>query len=880
MERSQAIQTLLMTDVVGSTRLWSAHPETMPAAIEQMEAIAQAAVEAEGGVLVKRRGEGDSLFCVFPTPVSAARSACRLVVALKVEPWPSGPRLQVRASIHCGPAYERDGDLFGPMPNRCARLREIGYGDQILLSGAARAQITGPESFGLLDLGRHRLRDLDEPEAVFQLTAADLPVDFPPLRSLTSLRNNLPIQYSSFIGRESLRRTLLERIQSDRFTTLTGAGGSGKTRLALQLGAETIDAFPDGVWFVEMADLTEETDIVHAVAEACGYQDLPSTRALDTLADRLRGRGRALLILDNAEQALVAVGKVVAGLAGRVPELRFLVTSREPLHLRGEQIHRIPPLTAPPAECTDPEVVAATEAGTLFLERARARLPEFTIDAENAGAITEIVRRLDGIPLCLEMAASHVDYLGPTQIAGRLHDRFTLLEGDDLQAPARHRTMRETIAWQYDTLSNEEGLFLQRLATFAGGFSLTAAEKVGATETLRADHVLRRLRSLVDKSLVVATPDGTEMRYRLLETIAQFAAERPECETEAAMPCLFEWALGLADTSYAGFHGPENDLWRYRVEMGLSSIHRSLDWAFASHHHQAPFVTLRMTRFWHMTGRYAQARHYLNQAVAVSTDALHPDLAGALGVFCTSLGDTAGAEAAFRQVIEDENAEPRARGRAFANLAINLHDGERLEEALEAFGKAIEALSGCGDEYGERLARYNLSLLYTDLGRYADAIDTLTQLIDEYSAAGDVFRAARSNWAIAFVALQLPDPALVRKGLGEVMRIGGPESPPDLLEDLFLCAAALAELDGNEALMAYFLGSHERIHTESGPNYSPTGARMVDRQQKKAAANERLESLRQLGRGATVPELFQRLSALIQSPEEGKAAAQLVEPAL
>ena len=827
MARDYGIRTLLMTDVVGSTRLWSAHPDAMPAAIERLEDVAGNAVRAEGGLVVKSKGEGDSLFCTFPNPAAAARAAHRLVAALRAEPWPLGIELKVRAAIHCGAAHERDGDLFGPMPNRCARLREVGHGDQVLLSGAAKAQTDPKEEIALRDLGRHRLRDLDEPESVYQLLADDLPSDFPALRSLTSLRNNLPSQYTTFVGREGLRRDLLKSLQEDRLTTLTGAGGSGKTRLSIQLGAETIDEFPDGVWFVGLADVATELEIVRRVGEVCGYPDLPDSDALPTLAERLRYQARALILLDNAEHALGPIGRVVSTLMGASTDLRILVTSREQLRLRGERVHRVPPLTTPAKGETDFAKIATSEAVMLFVDRARLHLPEFILRESNVKSIGEIARRLDGIPLCLEMAASHVGYLGVDQIAVRLHDRFSLLTNDDETAPPRHWTMRETIAWQYDTLCEQEKVLLQRLAVFTGGFTLDAAETVGGAPPVDTDAVLRYVRALVEKSLVVATPNGGEMRYRLLETIAQFASDQPERFTEGALPGLVDWAEATTAQAHSNLYGPDHDGWVDRLDYCEASLKRALDWSLAGGDRRSCGIALRLTRYWHYRGRFFEGRGYLERAARLASDPVERhEFDNALGVFYNRLGDQEAAEAAFRRALLTPDLDGARRARILANLAIMLNDQGKLEEARKLYEEAVPLANGSSDASLQRLVMFNSSLLLLDLTETEGAEAVLLPVSQLYREAKDATRSALCEEVFANIAIERNDPPQAARCLLRAWDQAGQASSAQFVADCLIDSAWIATRRDERSFAGLLLGAHLRMQEEMRAPSAPRKTRI------------------------------------------------------
>ncbi len=479
--------TFLFTDVEGSTRRWQADPGAMPAQLAAHDDALSAAVEAHRGTIFKHTGDGICAF--FRSAGEAVSAAVDAQHALE---------LPVRMALHTGEAIERDGDFFGVTLSRCARLMDAGHGGQVLLS-ASVAGLVGP-GIDVRELGEYRLRDLSEPERIFQVLAQGLPHEFPALRTLDMVRHNLPVLRSSFIGRELELIEVCERLAAGPLVTLTGIGGCGKTRLALESAARLVDRFPQGVFFVDLAVLSDPELLGQAVAGALDLQLLDT--GIDSFASYLAGR-RLLIVFDNCEHVLDACAELVDGLIGRCPELRIVATSREALGVDGEQVFRVPSLAV------------ETESVRLFNDRARAAGAHLGADS----AVTEICGRLDGIPLAIELAAARATHLAPAQILERLSDRFRLLTGGRRRVH-RQQTLSAAIAWSHDLLSDDEQTLFRRLAVFRGSFSLEAAEQICHPDAVDL------LGSLVAKSLVNAQYEDEVARYRMLETVRLYAEER------------------------------------------------------------------------------------------------------------------------------------------------------------------------------------------------------------------------------------------------------------------------------------------------------------------------------------------------------------------
>jgi predicted ATPase/class 3 adenylate cyclase len=498
--------TFLFTDVEGSTRLWEEFPEAMQSALARHDDLLREAVEAHGGYVVKTTGDG--VHAAFATAADAIATAIAGQLALRDEDWDPIEPLRVRMGVHTGVAELRDGDYYGGTLNRAARLMSIAYGDQIVVS-LATAELVRDDDYELVDLGEHRLRDLGRAERVFQLSHPGLPSEFGALRSLESFPTNLPLQVTSFVGRSREVEDVINALDESRVVTLTGVGGVGRTRLALQVCGEVLPRFRDGVWFCELGPLVDAELVPELVAGVLGIQQRPghTKRASVVVACQRR---ELLLVLDNCEHLLDGAAQMVEALERACPGVRLLATSREGLGVSGERIMALRSL-ALPSEGLSAGAAAEIDAVRLFVERVAATRDDFTVTADNVDAIVQICRRLDGIPLAIELAAARVRMMNPAEIASRLDERFRLLTGGGRTTVERHQTLRQAVDWSYDLLDGRERDLVKRLGVFAGGFTLDAAEVVAAEDLLDAFDVLDGLGQLVDKSLVVAdeTADGT-----------------------------------------------------------------------------------------------------------------------------------------------------------------------------------------------------------------------------------------------------------------------------------------------------------------------------------------------------------------------------------
>ncbi len=618
--------TFLMTDIAGSTRLWEEQRDAMVLALAAHDALLRAAVEEAGGTVFKTTGDG--LLAAFERPGAALRAAVAGQRALQDHVWPTTAPLLVRMAIHSGDAEIRNDDYFGPSVNRVARVLAIGHGGQVLVSSAAAALVADdlPASATLLDRGEHHLKDLARPEHVYQLAAPGLITDFPPLRSGAASPTNLPADLTTFIGRGREAAEIRALLHGHRFATLVGVGGTGKTRLMLHVAGELSGRHHDGAWLVELAPLREPDLVASEVARALGVQVSPAQSAITAVTDFLRGKD-LLLLLDNCEHLIEAAASLVEHLLASCRTLHVLATSREALGVPGEATYPVPSLALPETlDHLDLAIVAATEAVSLFVERATTTLPSFRLDASNAASVVEICRRLDGIPLALELAAARANVLSAAEIAQGLGDRFRLLTGGRRTAVPRQQTLQALIDWSWDLLTEADQQLLRRLSAFTGGWTLEAATGVAGDHDDPAApppgasrlQTLDGLGRLVDRSLLVVTHAETT-RYGMLETIRQYATDRLVASGEAAgrRTRHLAWFRRLAINAQAGMAGPDMVVWLDRVEADLDNMRTALDWAYETDVPMALEMFSALGAYWRSRSLGSEGVDRMQEAIKV-----------------------------------------------------------------------------------------------------------------------------------------------------------------------------------------------------------------------------------------------------------------------
>ena len=695
--------TFLYTDIEGSTHLWKQHSQAMVAAHARHDQILREAIESNNGYVFQV--VGDAFCAAFPSAPEAVRAAVKSQIELNAENWGEAP-IRVRMGIHTGKAeVQQDGFYRGFITlSHVQRLMSIAHGGQVLLSLSAQELLQDelPEDIQIRDLGRRQLKDWSRPEHIFQLVISGLRADFPPLSTPESFPHNLPLQLTSFIGRQRELVEVKQLLSNTRLVTLTGPGGTGKSRLALQIGEELLPSFADGVWLAELAPLIDASFLPQTIAGLFGLRELPNMPILNIVTDYLRAK-QLLLILDNCEHLIESCARLSDHLLHSCPQLKIIASSREALGIAGETAYRVPSLSLPDHDQATREAVLGFESVRLFVERASAANPKFHLTDENASDVAQICRRLDGIPLALELAAARIRVFSTEEIATRLDDCFTLLVGGSRTALERHRTLRALIDWSYELLSIDERQLFRHLSVFVGGYTFEAAETV----CLGLD-VLNLLVQLVDKSLVMVDADVQESstRYHLLEAIRQYASEKllEAGESQEARTRHMDFFLKFVETAEPLLNGPQELEWLSRLEMDYDNLRTALEWAMKNDIIIALRLGTALQPFWNRHGHVIEGHSLLSEAVArvkalppaqgnaaVERTAILVRALNAIGLLGFSKGDFLGAVQVFEEVVDlsRQIGEKRSLSQALSylvNASVYLGFGERgyalAEEAL------------------------------------------------------------------------------------------------------------------------------------------------------------------------------------------------------
>ncbi len=732
--------TFLFTDIEGSTRLLQQLGEKYATLLAEQQQLLREACETHGGSVVSI--QGDSFFVAFPRAVDAINAVVQSQHALATHTWTNGVRVRVRMGLHTGEPQINALGYVGIDVHRAARIAAAAHGGQVLLSQTTYALVESelPDGVTLRDLGEHRLKDLRRPKHLYQLVIAGLPSDFPPLESLDGSPNNLPIQLTSFIGRSREIGEVKQLLSKGRLLTLTGPGGSGKTRLALQVAAEMIEHFQDGVFFVALAPITDPGLVASTIAHPLGIPETAGRSIVDSLKDYLQSKS-LLLLLDNFEQ-VISAAPLVAELLAAGSELKILVTSREGLRIRGESEYLVPPLALPNlTQLPSLESLTQYAAVELFIQRAQAVKPEFRITKDTAPAVAEICCRLDGLPLAIELAAARIKLLPPHAMLARLEHRLEFLTGGGRDLPARQQTLRNAIGWSYDLLNENEQKLFRRLSVFVGGCTVDAVEAVAGDNPTRGS-VLDQLGSLLDKSLLREV-EGTnsEPRFLMLEMLREFGLEQLEAsgEQETIRHRHANFFLALAEQAEARLESAEQVQWMNRMEQEHDNLRAALEWSKMAEGTGEICLRLAVTLglFWEVRGYFSEGRERLSVVLSMET----------------AKGRTA------------------ARAKLLARAAELAYRQSDYPATISFAGESLAICREVGDKQGAASALIKLGNAATEVGDYATALGFLEEALTIWRELEDKHGTARALISFGWAALRPGDYHLANARLEEALTI-------------------------------------------------------------------------------------------------------------
>jgi predicted ATPase/class 3 adenylate cyclase/Tfp pilus assembly protein PilF len=865
--------TFMFTDIEGSTKLWEQHPQQMRDALARHDALLRQAIESNGGHVFKT--VGDAFCAAFPTAIDALSAALDAHRALQAEAWGETGPLKIRVGLHTGMAQERDGDYFGPALNRVARLQAAGHGGQTLLSTATQELVRDylPPGVELENLGEHRLKDLIRPEHIFQLVTQGLASEFPPLKTLDTQPNNLPRLTTPLVGRAKEVEAVLAMLHRPNvaLVTLTGPGGTGKTRLALQAGAEALDDFPDGVWFVELAALTEPNLVASTIAQALHVTEAPGKPLVDTLKEYLKEKW-LLLILDNFEQLMEASG-VVTAIVKAAPHVKVLTTSRVKLNIYGEHEYAVPPLSLPDVRqghLPPIERLTQYEAVRLFIERAQASRADFEVTNENAPAVAEICVRLDGLPLAIELAAARIKMLPPQALLTRLSSRLKLLTGGSRDLPARQQTLRGAIEWSYDLLNEGEKQLFRRMAVFQGGRTLEGLEAVCNSEALQVYgqleiEVFDGAQSLLDKSLLGQREGSNdEPRFWMLETIHEYAREKLEESGEAAA-LQREHALYfmlMAEEAEPHLTGAQQQEWLERLEDEHDNIRAALRWAIESEEPEKVEMGLRIAgaiwRFWLVRGYISEGREELSglleraeaEVTRIAVEGLEARRLGAYrakalsaaGNLTSMQGDYASARSLLEKSLHLYEEIGDKYGityllNSLANKALEQGDYASARLQLE---ESLHLCREIGDKHGIADALSTLANMAARHGDYTSARSLYGEGLALLREFGNKRNIALSLSCLGYVALQQGEyvsaRSLLEEGLALQREIGDKYQSAYTLSSLGSVALQQEEYAAARSLYEESLALQGEFGDKYGIAYSLSSLGSVALQQEEYAA--------------------------------------------
>ena len=792
--------TFLFTDIEGSTKLAQQYRDAMPALLARHNQILHQAIEAHNGYVFQV--VGDSFAAAFHSASDALHAAVDAQRNLLNEPW-APALIKVRMGIHTGAAQLQIDSIDNAYSGYATlsssqRIMSAGHGGQVLLSGATRELVRDglPADTELLDLGEKRLKDLLQPEHIYQLNIAGLPTAFPALKTLDSFLNNLPVQLTSFVGRENEIAELKQGLEAHRLVTLTGSGGTGKTRLSLQLAADLLDHFDHGVWFIELAPLTDPDLIPQTILSTIGISEQPNKTSLEILKEYLHEK-KTLIVLDNCEHLVTASAQVTNALLNAASGLKVLASSREALGVKGELSYPVPSLSLPnPKELPTIEQLSQYESVRLFIDRAILVAPHFVVDNDNAPFIAQICYRLDGIPLAIELAAARVKMMSIEQISMRLDDRFRLLTGGARTALPRQQTLRALIDWSYDLLSENERLLLRRLSVFAGSWTLEATEEVCAGDGIDSYDVLDLLAQLVNKSLVVVMEHSQsgETRYRMLETIRQYAREKlPEVGGgEIVRAKHLAFFVKLVERAEPELYRSNQALWLNKLEDELDNIRMALEWAIANDVESGLRIAAISWRFWLGRSYFQEMGAWLKQLLEQyeTTNALHARALAIHSLCKFTQGDspdaikTAEQSLQLAQIVSDKQSE--ALSLSFLGVFIirgNMEEGVHFLEQSLALYRALD------DKLGQATTLVWLSFDYGDLER---ALAFAKESLALHRELGNLIGIANASMELALLSIWSGDTSSPVPWLEETLSISRQLGDQGTEEEALVTSGTLA----------------------------------------------------------------------------------------
>jgi predicted ATPase/class 3 adenylate cyclase len=867
--------TFLFTDIEGSTQLLQELGESYPGVQHMHSKIVRRALAEANGVEV--RTEGDSFLVAFRRPTEAVRAATAAQRRLSAASWPHGRPLRVRMGIHTGEGIRGGDEYIGIDVNRAARIAAAAWGGQVILSEVTKVLVERalPENVVLRRLGVHRLKDLRDPEVLYDLSIEGVPSRFPPPRTL-EVPTNLPAELASFVGREDDLARVRVHLPEARLLTLTGPGGTGKTRLALRIAAETTD-FSDGKFFVDLAPVTDAHLVVPTIAATLGVREEGWEQPVkERLADHLRDR-RLLLVLDNFEQVLDAA-PVVTWLLAEAPHLTVLVTSRAPLHVQGEQVVRVEPMDVPdPKTRSSLTDLLANDAVALFVQRAAAVSPGFRLTEDNAAEVVELLSHLDGLPLAIELAASRATLLTPRSMLRRMERALPLLTGGARDLPARQRTLRATIGWSYELLEPAERILFRRLAVVAGGASLDAAGAVCGDHGI---DLLDGLGALADRGLLRSSQEGDqELRFSMLQTIREFGLERLDAEDDrfATERRHAEWLLQLAETAEPELRGPEIERWLAALEVEHDNLRAALQWSIDSGEAD---IGLRLVgalwRFWHLGGHLSEGRRWASAVLSLpSAEARSAGRARALtaaGGLAYWQNDLPAVRAAYEEAlgIAHELGDDPAVAEGTYNLGFAYGLVQRRTRARELFLESRRMFDRLGNRLGAADSMWALALLARldrDHHRARRLAEESVRLLREL---GDAFGLVDALGELGRAALELGDYEVARATHLEILDAIGPIGYRTAVAIVLDTLAALESGRGNPLRAMRLGGAAEALKESAGGQVPPEFADVPDPRARARSLvdEERLLAAWEEGRAMSLEEAVEYARA---EPKPGEA---------